>query len=134
MDRKQLEELLKELKSGNIDFGQLAVEFPGVSNYFDGTNPGKVNEYDNGVVSVVIEGSGNEMPSTFGYIPIGKFEFNTGENQETMHFLLGNLMWGVGKESLVIPSKYEKLVIPKDNYLILTVNKPSLYICDYAKK
>ena len=64
-----------------IDFKTLAETFPGIAEYFQGTNPGKINEYDNGVMSTVIEGQGKESPSTFGYLPAGEFVFNVGGNQ-----------------------------------------------------
>ena len=81
MDKKVKEMFL----SREIDFQLLAETFPDIADYFRGTNPGKINRYDNGVMSIVIEGQGKESPSTFGYLPVGDFVFNVGGNQETMH-------------------------------------------------
>ena len=116
-----------------IDFHVLANKFPGIANYFKGTKPGKINEYDNGVMSTVIEGQGKESPSTFGYLPVGEFVFNVGGNQETMHFLYGDIAWGVGKGDIA-PAQYDELVIPAGKDLVLNVKKPTLYICDYLKQ
>lgn len=125
---------VKEMfNSKSIDFGTLAEAFPGIKEYFMDTNPGNVNRYDNGVMSTVIEGQGKETPSTFGYLPVGEFVFNVGGNQETMHFLHGEIAWGVGTGN-ISPSQYDTLVIPAGQDLILNVKKPTLYICDYLKQ
>ena len=58
----------------------------------------------------------------------------TGSNKETMHFLFGNLSWGVEGRRIVTPRKYEELTIPAGQNLVLEVRDPSLYICDYSKK
>ncbi len=129
MDSKVKEMFL----SRNIDFQVLAETFPGIADYFRGTQPGKMNEYDNGVMSVVIEGQGKPSPSTFGYLPVGEFVFNVGGNQETMHFLHGEIAWGVGKGDIV-PAQYDTLLIPAGKDLILNVKKPTLYVCDYVKQ
>ena len=129
MDKKVKEMFL----SRDIDFQVLAETFPGIADYFKGTKPGKINEYDNGVMSAVIEGQGKETPSTFGYLPVGEFIFNVGGNQETMHFLHGEIAWGVGTGNIV-PEQYDELVIPAGKDLILNVSKPTLYICDYVKQ
>lgn len=118
----------------SIDFKALAEAFPGVKEYFQGTNPGKIIRYDNGVMSTVIEGQGKESPSTFGYLPVGEFVFNVGSNQETMHFLSGKIDWGHGKNPTTIPSQYDILLIPPGEDLILNVKKPTLYVCDYLKQ
>ncbi len=120
------------LLTGNIDIELLKKEFLELEKYFS-CKPGKINKYDNGVMSVVLEGS-NEIASTFGYLPIGSFVFNTGENQESMHFLSGELEWGVDKNDLIVPDKYEVLVIPPGENLVLEVKKPSLYVCDYENR
>ena len=120
--------------SREIDFLVLAETFPGVADYFRGTEPGKINEYDNGVMSVIIEGQGKETPSTFGYLPVGEFVFNVGSNQETMHFLAGEIDWGHGSNPTVRPEQYDVLVIPAGQDLILNVKKPTLYVCDYLKQ
>lgn len=130
MDRK-----IKQMFSDeNIDFNALAAAFPGLKEYFEGTRPGKINRYDNGVMSVVIEGQGKDQPSTFGYLPAGEFVFNVGGNQETMHFLFGEIDWGFGKNPTIQPSQYDILLIPAGEDLILNVIKPTLYICDYVKQ
>ncbi len=116
-----------------MDFQILVESFPGIADYFKGTRPGKMNEYDNGVMSVAIEGQGKEIPSTFGYLPVGDFIFNVGGNRETMHFLQGDIAWGVDKGDIV-PEQYDELVIPAGKDLILNVKKPTLYICDYVKQ
>lgn len=41
--------------------------------------------------------------STFGYLPVGSFVFNVGGNQETMHFLQGEVEWGYGSIPPVRP-------------------------------
>ncbi|MCK4758102.1 MAG: DUF1255 family protein [Thermoplasmata archaeon] len=129
MDKKVREMFL----SREMDFQILAETFPGLRDYFTGTQPGKMNEYDNGVMSVVIEGQGKETPSTFGYLPVGEFVFNVGGNRETMHFLFGEIAWGVGTGDIV-PEQYDELVIPAGKDLILNVKKPTLYVCDYLKQ
>lgn len=129
MDKKVREMFL----SRSIDFQMLADTFPGIADYFRGTQPGKINEYENGVMSVVIEGQGKHTPSTFGYLLVGEFLFNVGGNQETMHFLFGEIVWGVGKGDIV-PEQYDTLVIPAGKDLILNVKKPTLYVCDYLKQ
>ena len=116
-----------------IDFKALAGAFPGAAVYFGTGKPGKINRYPNGVMSVVID-QGNAQNSTFGYLPPGDLVFNTGPNQETMHFLHGDLEWGHGKNPLVRPSQYDALVIPPGQDLHLHVKRPTLYICDYRKK
>ena len=118
----------------SIDFKALAEAFPGMKEYFQGTNPGKINRYDNGVMSTVIEGQGKESASTFGYFPVGEFVFNVGRNQETMHFLHGEIDWGFGKNPAVRPCQYDILLIPAGEDLILNVKKPTLYVCDYLKQ
>ena len=117
-----------------IDFKTLAEAFSGIKDYFEGTNPGKINRYDNGVMSTIIEGQGKESPSTFGYLPVGEFVFNVGGNQETMHFLHGEIDWGYGKNPTVRPSQYDILLIPAGEDLILTVKAPTLSVCDYLKQ
>ena len=129
MDSKVKEMFL----SRQIDFQVLAESFPGIADYFRDTKPGKINEYDNGVMSVVIEGQGKASPSTFGYLPVGEFVFNVGGNRETMHFLHGEITWGVGKGDIV-PEQYDELVIPAGQDLILNVGEPTLYVCDYVKQ
>ncbi len=116
-----------------IDFRALANTFPGIADYFRSTQPGKINEYDNGVMSTVIEGQDKPSPSTFGYLPVGEFVFNVGGNQETMHFLYGEITWGVGKGDIV-PKQYDTLLIPAGKDLVLNVKKPTLYVCDYLKQ
>ncbi len=118
----------------NIDFRVLAEAFPGIKEYFQGTNPGKINRYDNGVMSTSIEGQGKESPSTFGYLPVGEFVFNVGGNQETMHFLSGEIDWGFGKNPTKRPNQYDILLIPAGEDLNLNVKKPTLYVCDYLKQ
>ncbi|MBA3045488.1 MAG: DUF1255 family protein [Candidatus Thermoplasmatota archaeon] len=117
-----------------IKFGVLAEAFPGMKEYFEGTKPGRINRYDNGVMSIVINGQGKEKPSTFGYLPVGRFVFNVGGNRETMHFLHGEIDWGFGKNPTVRPKQYDILVIPAGEDLILNVKKPTLYVCDYLKQ
>jgi len=129
MDKKVKEMFL----SRKMDFQVLAETFPGLADYFRNTQPGKINEYDNGVMSVVIEGQVKEIPSTFGYLPVGEFVFNVGGNQETMHFLHGDIVWGAGIGDIV-PEQYDELVIPAGEDLILNVKKPALYICDYVRQ
>ncbi len=129
MDDKVKQMFKEEL----VDFQALAAEFTGLANYFMGTKPGKINRYDNGVMSVVIEGQNKDSPSTFGYFPPGSFKFNVGGNRETMHFLHGELEWGVGSAEIA-PGQYDTLVIPAGQDLILEVKKPSLYVCDYVKE
>lgn len=129
MDNKVKEMFLSQ----EIDFQLLADTFPGIADYFRGTNPGRINEYENGVMSTVIEGQGKESPSTFGYLPVGEFVFNVGGNQETMHFLHGEIDWGFGKNPTVRPSQYDVLQIPAGEDLILNVKRPTLYVCDYLK-
>jgi len=126
---------VKQMFSGeNINFNALAEAFPGIAEYFQGTNPGQINRYDNGVMSTVIEGLDKPQPSTFGYLPIGEFVFNVGGNQETMHFLHGEIDWGYGNNPTIRPNQYDVLVIPAGEDLILNVKKPTLYICDYLKQ
>ena len=120
--------------SGKIDFSFLDEAFSRASKYFSGTSPGKINRYDNGVKSVSIEGLTDGISPTFGYLPEGDFEFNTGKNQETMHYLLGDLSWCVKGEGLVVPEQYDILVIPAGKELVLNVKSPSLYLCDYLKQ
>ena len=125
---------VKEMfESESIDFNALSMAFPGIKEYFDGTNPGKINRYDNGVMSTVIEGQGKDSPSTFGYLPVGEFVFNVGKNQETMHFLHGEIAWGVG-EGNINQSQYDTLIIPAGQDLVLNVKNPTLYVCDYLKQ
>ncbi len=129
-----MDNIVKQMFSDeSMDFKALAEAFPGLKGYFEGTNPGKINRYDNGVMSVVIEGQGKDQSSTFGYLPAGEFVFNVGGNQETMHFLHGEIAWGVGTGNIV-PEQYDTLVIPAGRDLVLTVKKPTLYICDYVKQ
>ena len=120
--------------SRDIDFQLLAETFPDIADYFRGTQPGNINRYDNGVMSVVIEGQGKKSPSTFGYLPVGEFVFNVGGNQETMHFLHGEIDWGFGKNPTVRPGQYDILLIPAGEDLILNVKRPTLYVCDYLKQ
>ena len=135
MKVNRLEERIKEMFAAeNIDFKQLNEEFPKLAEYFKDTKPGKINCYEKGVISVVIEGLNKEVPSTFGYLPVGNFKFNTGANQETMHFLFGNLVWGVEGEEATNPKQYDKLIIPAGKDLIINVRHPSFYVCDYSKK
>ena len=130
-----MDNIVKQMFSDeSIDFNALAEAFPGLKEYFEGTNPGKINRYDNGVMSVVIEGQGKESPSTFGYLPVGEFVFNVGGNQETMHFLFGEIDWGYGSNPTVRPNQYDILLIPAGEDLILNVKKPTLYVCDYLKQ
>ena len=118
----------------NINFKTLAEAFPDMKEYFEATSPGKINRYDNGVMSTIIEGQGKESPSTFGYLPVGEFVFNVGGNQETMHFLFGEIDWGYGSNPTIRPGQYDVLVIPATEDLILNVKKPTLYVCDYLKQ
>ena len=120
-------------EADTIDFKLLAEAFPGIAEYFQGTTPGEINRYDVGVMSVKIEGQGKETASTFGYLPVGEFVFNVGGNKETMHFLHGEIAWGVSVGDIV-PSQYDELVIPAGEDLVLNVKKPTLYICDYVKQ
>jgi len=125
-------------------FPLMAKKFSRFAGYFKHSNAGKFNEYPNGVKSVVIEPGDDtttkpkyfnrEIPSTFGYLPIGNFEFNTGDKIETMNLLAGDLSWGIKGSRLIVPKQYDKLVIPEGEDLILKVKSPSLYICDYVKK
>ena len=117
-----------------INFNALAETFPGIKEYFQGTNPGQINCYDNGVMSTIIEGLDKPQPSTFGYLPVGEFVFNVCDNQETMHFLHGEVNWGYGKNPTVNPNQYDILMIPAGEDLILNVKKPTLYVCDYLKQ
>jgi len=119
---------------GVIDFKMLARTFPDLEDYFHNTQPGRINRYDNGVMSVVIEGLDKPQPSTFGYLPVGEFVFNVGGNQETMHFLHGEIDWGYGENPTVRPGQYDTLVIPPGQDLILNVKSPTLYVCDYLKQ
>jgi len=116
-----------------IDFNTLAEAFPGIADYFNTGRPGKINRYENGVMSVVID-QGKEQNSTFGYLPVGDFTFNVGGNQETMHFLHGEIDWCHGDNPTVRPKQYDVLVIPPGEDLHLHVKKPTLYVCDYEKK
>ncbi len=135
MDDNRLElRVRKMFINENLDFTEIGKEFQGLAKYFKETRPGKINNYDNGVRSVVIEGLDKEIPSTFGYLPKGKFKFNTGSNQETMHFLFGSLSWGVEGNKIIVPNQYDKLIVPAGKNLILNVKNPSLYICDYSKQ
>ena len=130
----QLVSKVKEMfDKGEIDFKEIGNEFPKLGTHFDKARPGKINRYDNGVMSVVMNGFNKQIPSTFGYLPEGDFDFNTGTNQETMYFLMGDLSWSVKGENFVTPKRYDELVIPVGKDLILSVRDPSLYICDYSK-
>lgn len=119
--------------SEKMDFKALAEAFPGAAEYFVAGKPGKINRYANGVMSVVID-QGKAQNSTFGYLPVGDFVFNTGANQETMRFLHGELAWGHGGGHLVKPGQYEVLVIPPGQDLHLHVKRAALYVCDYLRK
>ena len=130
MDNKVKEMFL----SREIDFQLLAETFPDIADYFRGTQPGQINRYDNGVMSVIIEGQGKESPSTFGYLPVGEFVFNVGGNKETMHYLHGEIDWGFGSNPTVRPNQYDILLIPAGEDLILNVKTPTLYVCDYLKQ
>jgi len=116
-----------------VDFILLAEAFPGIGDYFKTGKPGSINRYDNGVMSVVID-QGKAQRSTFGYLPVGDFIFNVGGNQETMHFLHGEIDWAYGENPTVRPSQYDVLVIPAGQDLHLHVKKPTLYVCDYLKQ
>ncbi len=122
------------IESDAVDFTVLAKKSKGFEKYFTNTKPGKVNYYDNGVMSVAIEGMGLDKPSTLGYLPMGGFSFNTGANQETMHFVKGDLLWAVGGDDLIAPKEHDTLVIPPRKDLILEVKEQSIYICDYQRK
>ncbi|TDM00517.1 MAG: hypothetical protein C4K58_04755 [Flavobacteriaceae bacterium] len=127
--------LLDQFQNQNLDLSVLKELFPDfTSTYFSKANLGKTNSYPNGVVSVTMEGTGDKLPSTIGLLPVGEFAFEVGSNTETMHFLSGDLSWGVKGESLVQPKTGDTLVIPFDQTLILEVKSPSIYICDYSPK
>ena len=130
MDSKVKEMFL----NSEIDIKMLAQVFPGISEYFSDTTTGQITRYDNGVMSVKLDGQGKEQSSTFGYLPVGEFVFNVGGNQETMHFLFGEIHWGFGKNQTIDPNQYDVLVIPPGEDLILNVKKPTLYVCDYLKR
>jgi uncharacterized protein YaiE (UPF0345 family) len=120
-----------------FDFPVVSIGFPksktDIKTDFILASQGKINTYPNGVMSVVMEKLSYKIPPTFGYLPEGDFKFNTGPNQETLHFLLGNLLWGVKGKGFVAPKQYNTLIIPAGKDLILKVIDPSLYICHYQK-
>ena len=133
MNRDMTSDVEKMFKDGKMHFGLLGKNFPGVVEYFTRREQGEIKQYPNGVMSVVMKGTGeNGVPSTLGYLPAGDFEFPTGSNQETMHFLAGSLFWGRNGEELTTPQQYDELTIPSNRELILQVRNPSLYICDYS--
>ena len=134
MNNTGIDQRVREMfDSGDIDFKELSREFPVLARYFNKTSPGEIERYQNGVMSVVIEGLDQEIPSTFGYLPKGDLKFNTGPNQETMHFLFGNWSWREEGKKFLIPGQYDQLIIPAEQNLILDVRDPSLYVCDYSK-
>lgn len=129
-----IEEITKMFSEEKIDLSFLADKFPKEAAYFTQVTLAGINRYDNGVMSVTLEGTGGKLPSTFGYLPVGEFEFNVGKNEETMHFLLGKLTWGVKGRDLGEPKSSDFLVIPTGETLILKVTEPTFYICDYEPK
>lgn len=135
MRSNQLVSAVREMFVREIfDFDTLKVAFPRVAEYFTGTSPDKINRYASGVMSVVVGGLKRQIPPTFGLLPQGEFKFNTGPNQETMHFLAGRLSWGRSRGGIIIPKQYDTLVIPAGKDLVLKVRMPGLYLCDYSRE
>ncbi len=139
MSKKNLAaEVKKMLIADSVDLRRIGTEFlrfPLNQEYFGAeVSPEKINQYENGVMSVVLGGTDKEQPSTLGYLPEGHFEFSTGENQETMRYLIGGLSWSIKGGDFWIPERYDELVIPAHETLVLNVKQPSLYVCDYSRE
>jgi uncharacterized protein YaiE (UPF0345 family) len=119
--------------TGEFDFRIPRRAFSPLARYFNGTSAGKMRGHLGSMRSVPLEGFAKWgiMP-TFGHLPVGNYDFNTGNNQETMHFLAGDLSWWVREEGeVVVPGQYKTLVVQAHNNLVLNVREPSLYVCDY---
>lgn len=125
-------------RSKNFDLNLLENRFPEFAPYFHSPEikTGTIKEHSNGVKSVQLLGTGNGIPSTFGLLPRGDFKFNTEDNVETMHYLLGGLGWGKTPEEKIVQANratQKKLIISARQDLILRVTSPTLYLCDYLQ-
>lgn len=120
----------------NFKFKQLAEVFPEKREYFADVFPVRVNREDraNRFMDVEIGGiEGKIILPAFGYLNPGRHILNTEDKQKTMCYLIGEMAWGLKGEDLIVPEKYDKLIIPAGEDYILDVKTTSLYLCDYLR-
>jgi uncharacterized protein YaiE (UPF0345 family) len=78
--------------------------------------------------------NGLEKDSTVGIIMPGKYDFNTGENTETMTVLSGILQANVGRSSESELYRYGSIIAPAGSTLHLLALTHVYYLCQYKPK
>ena len=77
------------------------------------------------------------LGSTFGIIAPGEYNFPTGNNQETMTYLAGELMAGSGHNAMHSLKAGEVIIVPAESVLRMRVEKEEgnvLYHCAYEER